>query len=240
MTRASRITTLVAALLVAVTVLGCGFISQAKNVIDTAAILGDFADRLGKSAQMTYTAKYQVTGGETVTLVQQPPNAAFLSEKGKFVFTAEHMIICGEESGKTACQRSPNNSPDVDAASAGFVAGITGPGFVTPELALGMVAAAALVPGAKVDSSSKQIAGENSLCAKVTGLDAAASPGDTDVLKDFTVCVTEIGILASFSGTLTTGEQGAIELTEYSTDVDTKAFEVPAGATVTDVATLQK
>ena len=54
----------------------------------------------------------------------------------------------------------------------------SGPGFVTPELALGLIAAAALVPGAKVEQSERSIAGQDSLCATASGLEAAASPGD--------------------------------------------------------------
>jgi hypothetical protein len=233
---------IVAVVALALVGLGCGFVNQAKNVIDTAAVLGDFADRLGRSATLTYTAEYQVTGGQQrVTLAQDPPKAAFLADDGRFIFTAEHMIICGSEpGGTTTCQRAPNRSTQVDAASAGFVAGVAGPGFVTPEVALGMVAAAALVPGAKVDSSSKEIAGQPSLCANVTGLENASTAGTEDVLKDFTVCVTEVGILASFSGTLADGQRGAIELASYRDTVDAGAFEVPAGATVTDVAKLGK
>jgi len=243
MTRAPRrVLTVVVALVLGVVGLGCGFVNQAKNVIDTAAILGDFADRLGRSATLTYTAEYQVTGGEKVTLAQDPPNVAFVSKTGRFILTANHMIMCDTAGGQTTCQRAPNQATQTeaptDAATAGLVAGVAGPGFVTPELALGMVAAAALAPGAKVDSSERNFAGERSLCADVTGLENASQGSDS--LKDFSVCVTELGILASFSGTLASGQRGSIELTSYRDSVEANAFAAPEGAKVTDVATLEK
>ena len=105
--------------------------------------------------------------------------------------------------GDVTCQKT---TPQTASTDAGLVAGVAGPGFVTPELALGLIAAAAFVPDAEVSQSEKTIAGESALCATVTGLEAAASPGDADAPKDFSVCVTDAGILASFSGTSTSGE----------------------------------
>ncbi len=228
----------VAAILAAAT-LGCGLLDQAKELVSTAQVLSDFADRLGKAATLTYTAEYEVTGGEKVTLVQQPPNAAFLGKDGRFIFTTEFMYLCSTEKGEVTCQKSPNQNPDVSAGNTGFVAGAVGPGFVTPELALGLIAAAALVPGAKVEQSEKTIAGQDSLCATATGLEAAASPGDEDAPKDFSVCVTDAGILASFTGTSTEGVEAAITLTSYSATADASAFEPPSGAKIVNVTQLQ-
>jgi hypothetical protein len=237
--RTSRVLVVAAATLLAATSLGCGLISKAKDIANTAQVLGEFSDRLGKSATLTYTAEYRVTDGDNVTLVQEPPNAAFFGKSGSFIFTREFMYVCGTEKGKTSCQRTPNNAQDVGAADAGVVAGITGPGFVTPELALGLIAAAAFVPGAKVETSDRTIAGEKSLCAKASGLEAAATPGDEDAPKDFTVCVTEQGILASFSGTTAKNEKAEIEMVKYSTTADATRLAPPAGAEIVDVTTLE-
>jgi hypothetical protein len=204
--------------------LGCGFANQANTAVDTALILGDFADRLTRSAEMTYTAEYGVPSG-TVTLTQQPPNAAFQSETGRFVITATHMISCTE----TVCQRAPNQA---NADTAGLVASAVGAGYVTPDLVRDIVADAALAPKAKVDGTEREIAGEPSICVAVTGLERENG------LNDFSVCVTQTGILASFSGNLTNGRQGSIELKSYRMSVDATAFEVPEGATVTDVPAL--
>lgn len=237
--RTSRVLITSVAATLAAASLGCGVIDQARDIVGTAQVLSDFADRLGEAATLTYTAEYQVTGGEAVTLVQQPPNAAFIAGEGRLITTAEWLYFCSTEMDNLTCQKSANQAGDAGAADAGLVAGIAGPGFVTPELALGLVAAAAFVPEAKVDQSEKTIAGEESLCANVTGLDAAAEPGDVDAPKDFSVCVTDEGVLAAFSGTSTSGETISIELTSFSTSADPTAFEPPAGATIVDVTQIE-
>jgi hypothetical protein len=237
--RTSRVLVASLATTLAAASLGCGLIEQAQDLVGTAQVLGDFAERLGKSAELTYTAEYRLTGDgnreEKVTLVQEPPKSAFAAATGRAIFMPDTMYFCAEANGAMECQKSPNEAAAAGAPDAGLVAGIAGPGFITPELALGLIAAAALVPGAEVSQSEKTIAGEASLCATATGLDAAAEPGDTDVPKDFTVCVTEAGVLASFSGTSTNGEKVAIELIKYSPSADASAFEPPANAKIIDV-----
>ncbi|HEX6870539.1 MAG TPA: hypothetical protein VF163_05525 [Micromonosporaceae bacterium] len=237
--RISRVLVAAVATTLAAGSLGCGLINQAKDIVGTAQVLSDFADRLGKASKLTYTAEYKTSSGDKVTMVQQPPNSAFLGKSGRFIFTADSMYLCSTEQKALTCQKSPIQGANAGAANAGLVAGVTGPGFITPELALGLIAAAAFVPGAKVEQSEKTIAGEDSLCATASGLEAAASPGDKDAPKDFSVCVTEAGILASFSGTSTTGEKVSIELTKYSTSADASAFEPPAGAKIVDVTQIQ-
>lgn len=241
--RISRVLVITLATTLAATALGCGLINQ---VVNTAGVLSDFADRLGKAATLTYTAEYKVTsdtassGPETVKLVQQPPNAAFLGKDGgRFIFTKDFLFLCDTEKGVVTCQKSPNNADKVGAADAGFVAGVAGPGFITPEVALGLIVAAAVVPGAKVDKSDKTIAGQKSLCATASGLEKAASPGDKDAPKDFSVCVTEDGVLASFSGTSTNGEKAGIELTSYAATADPAAFVPPAGAKIVDTTQIE-
>jgi hypothetical protein len=238
--RITRVLVVSLATTLAAATLGCGLIGKAQDIVGTAQVLSDFGDRLGKAATLTYTAEYKVEGGDTVTLAQQPPNAAFLGKNGaRFIFTAESLYFCGAEKGTMTCQKSPNNAAQVGASDAGYVAGVAGPGFITPEVALGLIAAAAFVPGATVSQSEKTIAGEKSLCANASNLDKAASPGDTSAPKDFSVCITEAGVLASFIGTSTDGEKASIELTKYSTSVDTSAFAPPSGAKIIDVTQIE-
>jgi hypothetical protein len=237
--RTTRVLVTCLATTLATATLGCGLIGKAQDIVGTAQVLTDFADRLGKASTLTYTAEYTVAGGETVTLVQQPPNSAFLGRNGaRFIFTTDARYFCGAEKGIITCQRSPNNSAQVSASDASYVAGVAGPGFITPEVALGLIAAAAFVPGASVAKSEQTIAGEKSLCATASNLDKAASPGDQDAPRDFSVCVTETGVLASFSGTSSQGEKSSIELTKYSTTVDTTAFAPPPGAKIVEVTTI--
>ena len=240
---AARIVTISAAALLGVGTLGCGYI---QNAIDTANTLSDFSDRLGKAAQLTYTADYafSVDGGEPsetkVTLVQQPPNTAMISGDSRMIFTADYMTMCDKVNGAVECQRAPNPG-GAALADTGLVSGVAGPGFVTPELALGLVAAAALLPGTDVSSSDKEIAGQKALCADVTGIEAPPNDGpNQEMLRDFSVCVTEAGVLASFTGTSNVGDKVAVVLTKFSDKANPKAFTPPAGANVVDVTAIQQ
>lgn len=235
---AARFVAIPAAVVLGIGSLGCGVIDTVRNVVDTAGTLSEFSDRLGKAASLTYTAEYRIEGSDsdTVGYVQQPPNSATVKGDGRMIFTPEHMIFCGPASGRVTCQKAPNH-----AAAAGdptLVAGVAGPGFITPEVALGMVAIAALVPDADVETSERTIAGQKSLCADVTGI-KDPNAGPDEVAQDFSVCVTESGVLAAFNGTTDTGEKASLELVSYSDRVDGSAFAPPAGAEIVDVSVIQ-
>ncbi|MEH1011800.1 hypothetical protein V6U90_01550 [Micromonospora sp. CPCC 206060] len=214
---------------------GCGVLDTVQNAVDTANALGGFADRLGRAATLTYTAQYTVTGGAdgTVTIVQAPPNSALVHGDDRIISTPQSLILCDGAD----CQAAPNAAASAATADATLVAGVAGAGFVTPELALGLVAAAAIIPSSDVSTSERTIAGQPSLCADVTGIEDPQG-GTGELVEDFSVCVTEAGVLASFSGRLNTGEEAAIELAEFSAEADPTAFAPPADATVTDVTRL--
>jgi outer membrane lipoprotein-sorting protein len=241
--RISRALVVALATALAAGTLGCGLLEQAKGIADAAAVVSEFADRLGKAQNLTYTAEYSLTGdnGEktTATFVQQPPNAAFVGKEGSFIFTPEALFFCGTAKGETTCQKSPNNATKVDAGDNAYIGAAMGAGFVTPELAIGVILAAGFVPGAKIEQSDETIAGLDTKCATASGLEAAASPGDKSAPKDFKVCVTEDGVLAAFTGTTTEGVEASIQLTNYSTSADAKAFAPPAGAKIVDTSVIQ-
>jgi hypothetical protein len=240
---AARLAVITAAAVLGAASLGCGII---QNVVDTANTLGEFGDRLGKAAELTYTAEYTVAEGPNVIRAQQPPNAAFIAGKERVIFAADSLLMC---SSNKKCQRAPlPGGPSVRAEDAGLVAGVTGPGFMTPELALGLIAATALLPGTDVDTAEKEYAGEDSLCASVTGVaegmaqleedDVEDNLGETETFDNFTVCVTESGVLAAFSGTTVDGKTSAMELVKFETSVNPAAFAPPKGAKVVDVTQL--
>lgn len=240
---AARLAVIPAAVVLGAASLGCGII---QNVVDTANTLGEFSDRLGKAAELTYTAEYKVADGPNVTLAQEPPNAALIAGKERMIFTTDSMTVCDANE----CQRAPlATEAGIGAADAGLIAGVIGPGFVTPELALGLVAAAALVPGTDVDTSEREFAGQDALCADVTGVadgvaqleDGAADADEatpTDAIQDFSVCVTDDGVLAAFTGTTSAGEKAALELVKFEDSVDEAAFAPPKGVEVVDVTQL--
>jgi outer membrane lipoprotein-sorting protein len=230
----ARLVAIPAAILIGAASLGCGFIS---NVIDTANALGEFSERLGKAQQLTYTAVYTTDTGDEVTLAQQPPNSSYADKDARFIITADHMMVCDNDSpgGKLVCNRVPNSAGAATGDEAAALSAALGGGFIPPELALSLVAAAALVPGSDVETNERKVGGLDSLCADVTGLEGAAAEGEETPLKDFSVCVADNGVLTSFKGTLTDGEEAKIELKSFSTKVDPKAFTAPAGAKVVDV-----
>jgi len=207
---------------------GCGLGGQSERFADTAQVLGQFADRLGQSADLTYAAEYRVSGGDNVTVLRRPPKALFANPSASFIVTPEYVYVCE----KDTCQRAVNNARDSGTAYADVVAGITGPGFVTPQTVLGLIAAAAFGPGTRAETSERTIAGESSSCADVT------NHGAEDAPPDFTVCVTEAGVLASFRGTTPRG-RADIELVQFSSTVDEIALDPPHTATIVDVTAVE-
>jgi hypothetical protein len=219
-----------------VSAMGCGLAGKVQNIVGTAKAVGEYSDKLMKGEKLTYTAEYKVDGGDTVTLTQQPPNSAFISKSGRFIFTPTAMYLCSTENSVLACQKSVPTSGDLTPADAGLVTAVAGQAFISPTLALGLILAASVAPGAKVSQSTKTVAGQSSSCLTASNLDAAQSPGtDGSTLKDFTVCVTDAGVLASFTGSDTDGVHKGIEMTSFKTTADAASFAPPPGAKVTDV-----
>jgi hypothetical protein len=219
--------------------MGCGFIRSAKNVADNAGTLGDLSKKLDNADKLTYQAEYKLDDGSKVTVAQEPPNSAAVGPTGRYIATADEFIFCDTEDSKLVCQKTPNQGGDTTAtgADAAFISGV-GTGFINAPLALAVLTAAILIPSAKVDKSTQKIAGQNSTCAKVSNLEAAQKDEPADQrLQDFTVCITDSGILSRFTGT-EGGKKSGVELTSYSTKVDKSLFQVPDGATVTDLGAL--
>jgi hypothetical protein len=228
----SKLLAAAAAAVLVVGSLGCGAIRSVKNIADNASTLGDLSDKLNNAEKLTFQAEYKLDDGSKVTVAQQPPNSAAVGESGRYLATADAYVFCGTESGKTSCQRTPREAGDTSGDAA--VVGV-GTGFVSGSLALAVLTAAILVPSAKVDKKREKIAGQQSTCATVSNLESAQQDEPANQrLHDFTVCITDAGILARFSGTGADGTKQGVELTRYSTDVDASLFQVPAGATVTD------
>jgi hypothetical protein len=233
-----------AAVLLGATSLGCGVISQAKQAIENVSEISEMADLLDKSAELTYTAEYKLADGGTATAVQQPPNAAFLGKTGRYILTKDSILLCSSSTaaGKTkwACQRQPNATAagatgDQDAYMQAIAGG---GGFVSTPMALALLTAASVLPGTKVEKSSKKIADLNTTC-----LDATELPSDQDAntpdVRELHVCVAENGVLAAISGKRSDGDSFDVTLTKFSTTADPKLFQPPAGAQIVDVTQIQ-
>lgn len=228
--------------LAAAVAVGCGVAGGARTVVDTATVLGTFAERMDHASRLTYTARYSTAEGRAVTVVQQPPDLAYLATGSRFVRTPEHTLLC--EAG--SCRRAPGGGP-----GPATIARVTGPGFVTHETVLTMVAMAAFVPGARAAPSDQTVAGQPVTCARITSPHGSTVPGQPppgqappgqvvpgQVVPDFSLCLTADGLLASFAGTLPTGGHAAVELRTFDGTAEAASFAVPAGAAVVDVPSL--
>jgi hypothetical protein len=235
----SRLATVTVGALLAATSLGCGVISQVRHAAGNVSEIGDVAGKLGDSSKLTFTAEYRLQDGSTATVVQQPPNAAFAGNAGRYIITADSLLMCATSNGTTSCQRSTNET----GASLGgedstaFMATIAGAGFISTPMAVTLLTAASVAPDAKVEKSTRTIAGQKSTCLKVSNL--PRDPGSDGVdAKAYDVCVTGNGVLALFTGTGTDDKTIGVEMTRYQDSADPAAFAAPAGAMVTDVQQL--
>lgn|GEM_PF-1631559 len=208
-----------AALLAATLLGGCGIVPDGRTVVDSATVLGQFVGQLGQAGSVAYTAEYSTTGGRAVTVVRSAPRTAYLVTAGRFIVTPDHLIRC--EAG--TCRRAANPGRAADLAE--LVEEFVGPGFTTPDEVMTTVATAAFAPGVKVHVSGTAIAGQPALCGDVRGLEKTA-----ELPARFSVCVTDQGIVASYTG---------MELRSLSGWADGAAFDPPPGATVVDVTSLR-
>jgi hypothetical protein len=242
MTRSlTRLATVAAAVALGAATLGCGFISDIGNAVDNIKTVADLTDKLTKSAEVTYTGEYTLVDGDgTATVVQQPPNAAFLGKDGRFILTSESLYMCTGTSARTTCQRAPNTSGDAPSADqAAYLTAVAGGGFISAPMAIALMGAAAIVPDVKIDKSTRDVAGLSSTCLHATGISSAEQAGAGNVdLSELTVCVADNGVLTTFRGLGTDGSNVGVELASFSTTVDAAAFAPPKGAKIVDVGQL--
>lgn len=230
---------LTVAALAMVTVGGCGVGRVSGRAVDTADVLGGFAERLSEGRQSVHTATYRVGSDGPVTVVRRASETAFLTDRAMLIVTDEYLVRCREE----ICERAPASVR----GAADALADVAGPSFVTLETALATVAAAALTPGAKAKPVRQTISGHEADCVEVTGL-AVAGPGASGTAApepaapvppgDFTVCLTDTDVLALFRGTLATGRPVEVELTRLAWAAASSSFTPPPDAVVTDVPAL--
>jgi hypothetical protein len=214
---------------------GCGALSSAHTLVDRAGTLSSIAAQVGRAKKLTYQATYAVSGGTTVTVAQDPPRSAFVTANGRLVSTGGSVYLCDTSAVPATCQRSSAADTTQDPAAA-----LGASGFVSSDVALGVLTAAMVVPKVTVTKSTRTIAGQSATCVSVTGLDAAVGAlGAIDPSESapatptaFVLCITADGVLASFSGAAG-GQTGDITLTAYSTSIDAALLAPPAGATIT-------
>jgi hypothetical protein len=182
-------------------------------------LVTELASQLDDVATLSYTATYQLAGGDEaqISQAQKPTRVAYTFPGGRLLRTSTGTIRC---KGAESSLRCTENAPDPSDATA------AGP-LTTPEAVLAMLNMAAVDTGVVTDNQhDTTIAGHHATCLALSGVSRTPTP-------NFTVCVTAEGALGSFTATIN-GKQADLALTAYSDKPDFSAFELPPSAKLTD------
>lgn len=215
------------AMLGVLTVTSCGTLDNAQQVIDRADLVNDLAARLDRSSELTYSAEYQLSGGNLAVIAQaqEPPRASYTYPGGKLTITAEATAACATANGATSCTLSLPSSPNTKPAASLF-ADAGRRGLATPTVVIGLLTAAALDTESVIKQHDTTIAGQHATCVDVQNVKNAAA-------SEFDACITTDGVLGSFTGVVN-GSPIDLSMTRYRWTVDADAFDLPAGAKVVD------
>jgi hypothetical protein len=204
---------------------GCGGLDNAAVAqgVSRNDLIAELAAQLDGSASLTYAATYQLAGGSTgnVTQAQDPPRTAYGYPGGQVLITGDATITCV----KKTCTLT---APPVAAASppAAVFTAARRTGLVPPSAVFALLTAAALDTDMTVDQHDTTIAGRHATCVKLADVDNAAA-------SEFTTCITNDGVLGSFTGTLN-GKAMDVAMTNYSDQASGDAFDLPPGAKTVD------
>ncbi|WP_127499655.1 hypothetical protein [Actinoplanes solisilvae] len=191
---------------------GCAGLDEASaSPMTRENLITETADQLAAGSALTYQATYRVTGGETATMsrAQGPPRAAYVYPGGRVITTTTATIRCTGSS-CTSTKADPSVAASLDGAP-----------LVSPEAVQAMLTAAAIDPVVETKQHDTTIAGRHALCLQLRDVDGTAAPV-------FDVCVTNEGVLASFTATID-GKPVEQALTAYQDAVPIDAFQVPPG-----------
>ncbi|MBB4695207.1 hypothetical protein [Paractinoplanes abujensis] len=196
---------------------GCGDLDEANAApLSRESLITEAAGQLAAGSALTYSAKYQVAGGEvaTVNRAQRPLRASYVYPGGRLIVTSTVTIRCST----STCE-----SRTADPAAA--TALDDGP-LISAEAVQAMLATAALDPVVETTPHDTTIAGRHATCLSLAGVDETPS-------REFDLCVTNEGALASFTATIN-GKRIDQALTSYRDDLPDDAFLVPTGIKLID------
>ncbi len=206
---------------------GCGSLDEAASAqgIAGGGLAAELAAQLGGSATLTYTAVYQLAGGGTATVAQaqKPARSAYAYPGGRVLTTEQAVTECRGARPTctvTAPPRAGAGPPPSVFAHAQRA------GMVAPATVLSLLNAAALDPAVVLAPRDTTIAGHHATCLDLSGL-------SDDRARGFTACVTNDGVLGSFTGTIE-GRTFDVAMTQFESRVRGGAFDVPAGAELVD------
>ncbi len=196
---------------------GCGDLDEASAApLTKDDLVSEIAGQLAAGSTQSWTAKYQIAGGETATVIraQRPSRAAYVFPGGRLITTTTVTIKC---TGST-CTSTP--------AEAAAAAELDQAPLISPEAVQAMLAAAALDPSIVTTPHDTTIAGRHATCLTLQDVDGTPT-------RSFDLCVTSEGALASFTATID-GKPIDQALTSYVGETEPDAFDVPQGAKLID------
>jgi hypothetical protein len=206
---------------------GCQTMSDGGRVIGRADLVNELAARLDHAGELTYSADYQISGGQSASIsqAQNPQRAAYTYPGGKLTVTADATAECQTAGPKPTCTLSPP-PPSTTRPAVTVFASANQRGLVTPPVVIGLLTAAALDPNAVIEQKDTTVAGRHATCVHVSKVPDAP-------VSSFDACVTNEGALGSFRGLLD-DHQVDVAMSRYRAEVDSNAFDLPAGAGVVD------
>ena len=216
-----------AVLLLCTATAGCSDLDESSPGLNRNDLMADLAAQMTAAADLTYEANYQLSGGEKATVAQtrKPARTVYVYPGGKITVTADATTECRTAKATTTCTLTP---PAAMASSppATVFAGANETGLVTPATVLALLNAAVLDTDVVVDRHDTTIAGRHATCVQLSGVDDAAA-------RDFTTCITNEGVLGSFSGILNQTRMD-VAMTHYSEQVEEATFALPQSAKLVD------
>lgn len=196
---------------------GCAGLDQANAAgISRDDLVSELAAQLARVTGLTYTATYQLAGGDTATVAQaqKPTRTAYVYPNGRLVEQATGTVRCEGAATALKCTRgAPQPATAVP---------LPGSTLITPEAALSLLNTAALDLDLDATPHDTTIAGRHATCLDLSRVDGTPMSG-------FGICVTNEGALGSFTATIA-GRRFEQALTAYAEKVAPDAFELPASA----------
>ncbi|MEV0212778.1 hypothetical protein [Micromonospora sp. NPDC050695] len=214
---------LAVSVIASLTVTGCQTFEDAGVAMERSDLVNDLAARLDRALELTYSADYQLPGGQTAAIVQaqDPARSSYTYPGGRLTVTPEAVTRCTATGSRTECTLVAPPTPAGKPTVALFTEA-NRQGLATPPVVVGLLTAAALDPQAAIKQTDTTVAGRHATCVEVQRADG-----------DFTACITTEGVLGSFTGPVD-GKPMELALSRYSETVQQDAFDPPAGANVVD------
>jgi hypothetical protein len=177
-------------------------------------LIAEVATQVSGSSALAYTATYQLAGGATGTITHAPApeRMAYRYPGGSVTLTTSAITRCV----KAACTKTGADQ------SATAVRTAQRAGLVPPSTVLALLNAAALDTDLTVEQHDTTIAGRHATCLDLGRVDNAAT-------SDFATCITNEGVVGSFTGTLD-GKRVDVAMTDYADHAPADDFDPPRGA----------